>query len=130
MGYSPSEYRPSQAQGAPLCDSGLLGTHPTLAFPALIPRPPAGWKVAAVTDGVGSQENAPHQGAGEQPEHLSRGGREAGGSRSTSEPSLQVPETRVIITWDFIYKTHSKVKLLKISSRQPQSIKPKHRAHF
>lgn len=55
--------------------SGLLGTHPALASPALIPRPPAGWKLAAVTDGMGSQENAPHQGAGEQPEHLSRGGR-------------------------------------------------------
>lgn len=63
MGYSPSEYRPSQGQGAPLCDSGMLGIHPTLAFSALMFRPPPGWKVAAVIMGQGVGRMHPHQGA-------------------------------------------------------------------
>lgn len=50
----------------PHCDSGMLSTHPTLAFPALMPRPPSGWKMAAVMMGQGVGRIHPYQAAREQ----------------------------------------------------------------
>lgn len=76
----------------PHCDSGMLGTHPILAFPALMPRPPPGWKVAKVMMGQGVGGIHSHQGAGEQAKNLSWGGKEAGphtnqGSKSPEHAS-------------------------------------------